>query len=71
MDSTCSELVFPCIGGKEVVTRCDGGDITSDAGVLIVSLADRILGLTEAMAGCITDARQQWKVDHFPVDIIR
>lgn len=71
MDSTCSELVFPCVGGREVVTRCDGGDITSDAGVVMVSLADRRLGLTEAMAGCITDARQQCKVDHFPVDIIR
>ena len=71
MDSTCLELVFPCVGGKEVVTRCNGGEITSDAGVVMVSLADKRLGLTEAMAGCITDRRQQSKVDHFPVEIIR
>ena len=43
----------------------------SDAGVLMVSLADKSLGLTEAMAGCVIDTRQQSKVDHFPVDIIR
>ena len=71
MKSTCLELVFPCVGGKEVVARCDGGDITSDAGLVMVSLADRRLGLTEAMAGCVTDTRQQCKVEHLSVEIIR
>jgi hypothetical protein len=71
MDSTCLELVFPAVGVKEVVACCDGGDITSDAGVLLVSLADRRLGLTEAMAGCIRDTRQQSKVEHSTVEITR
>ena len=71
MDSTCLELVFPAISGKEVVSRWDGGDITSDAGLLLVSLADRKLGLIEAMADCVNDTRQQSKVEHFPVEIMR
>lgn len=71
MNSTCLELVFCVIVGKEVVARCDGGDITSDAGVLLVSLADKKLGLTEAMAGCLTDTRQQSKVEHSSVEITR
>ncbi len=39
MDNTTLDLLFPAIGGREVVTRNDGGDITSDAGLLLVSLA--------------------------------
>ena len=39
MDNTTLDLLFPAIGGREVVTRSDGGDITSDAGLLLVSLA--------------------------------
>jgi hypothetical protein len=71
MDSTCLELVFPAVVGKEVCARCDGGEITSDAGLLLVSLADRRLGLTEAMADCIRDTRQQSKVEHSTLEITR
>ena len=71
MKNTCLELVFPAVVGKEVCARWDGGDITSDAGVLLVSLADRRLGLTEAMADCINDTRQQSKVEHSTVEITR
>ena len=71
MNNTCLELVFPAVVGREVVARCDGGDITSDAGLLLVSLADKKLGLTEAMAGCLTDTRQQSKVEHSSVEITR
>ena len=38
-----------------MVSRNDGGDITSDAGLLLVSLADKKLGLTRAVAGAITE----------------
>ena len=49
MNNTCRELVFPAVVGNEVVARCDGGDITSDAGLLLASLADKKLGLPETM----------------------
>jgi hypothetical protein len=71
MDNTALELVFPAVGGKEVVSRNDGGDITSDAGLLLVSLADKKLGLTQAMAEVVTDHRDQDKVVHGIIDLSR
>lgn len=71
MNNTTLDLTFPAVGGREVVARNDGGDITSDAGLLLVSLADKRLGLTQAMADAITDRRDQSKVDHAVVEMAR
>ncbi len=64
MDNTTFELGFPAVCGKEVVCRNDGGEITSDAGLLLISLADKKLGLTQAMADAMTDHRRQSNVVH-------
>lgn len=71
MNNTTLDLIFPAIDGKEVVSRNDGGDITSDAGLLLVSLADEKLGLTCAMAKAITDIRDQKKVLHPIIEMAR
>ena len=71
MDNTTLDLIFPAVGGREVVSRNDGGDITSDAGLLLVSLADKKLGLTRAMSGAITDHRDQDKVVHGVKEMVR
>lgn len=71
MFNTTLDLVFPAVGGREIVARNDGGDITSDAGLLLVSLADRRLGLTRAIAGSITDRRDQKKIDHSIKEMVR
>lgn len=71
MNNTCLDLEFPAVGGRNVHARCDGGDITSDAGLLLVKLADNRLGLTEAMGSCMIDNRDQSKVVHSLVDMIR
>jgi len=71
MNNTTLDLVFPSIGGREVVSRNDGGDITSDAGLVLVSLADKKLGLTRAMADAISDRRDQDKVLHYVVEMAR
>ncbi len=39
--------------------------------MLLVSLADEKLGLTKAMAGAVADARQQGKVEHAIIDMVR
>src|SRR3990172_1040932 len=69
MDNTALDLVLPAVGGKEVVCRNDGGDITSDAGLFLVSLADKKLGLTGVMADAITDHRDQDKVLHGVIEM--
>jgi hypothetical protein len=71
MDNTTVDLVFPAVGGREVVSRNDGGEITSDAGLLLVSLADKKLGLTEAMSHAMRDTRQQSKVEHSVIEMAR
>lgn len=64
MDNTTLDLDFPVFGGRDVVSRNDGGDITSDAGLLLVGLADKKLGLSEAMADAVVDRRRQNSVVH-------
>ena len=71
MDNTTFDLVFPAVGGIEVVSRNDGGDITSDAGLLLVSLADKKLGLTQAISDAILDSRDQDKVVHGVIEMAR
>lgn len=55
---------FPSAHGKEVAARFDGGDITSDAGALLVARADRKVGLVDAIVREIVDSRQAAKVHH-------
>ena len=71
MDNTTFELVFPSVSGREVVSLNDGGDLTSDTGLLLVSLADEKLGLTEAISDAITDHRDPKKVTHSVVEMAR
>jgi hypothetical protein len=64
MDYSLSELVFPAVANRDIVARFDGGDLTTDAGVLLLAQADKKLGLIHAMAGVVCDKRQQGKIRH-------
>ncbi len=69
--NTALTLDFPSVSGKEVTVRFDGGDITSDAGALLLGQADRKTGLLAAMAEVIRDKRQSTKVIHSLATIMR
>jgi hypothetical protein len=47
-----------------VVAAFDGGTITSDAGALLLGLADRAVGLIDRFAGCFVDARRPELIEH-------
>ena len=64
MTDTTLTLDFPSVSGREVIVRFDGGDISSDAGVALVSAADKKTGLTSSLALAFDDKRDQVKVDH-------
>src|SRR4051794_29704289 len=64
MDYSLSELVFPAVANRDIVARFDGADLTTDAGVLLLAQADKKLGLIHAMAGVVSDKRQQGKIRH-------
>ena len=47
-----------------VEARFDGGDITSDGGVLLLRQADRLTGLSDSIARALSDPRRQASCDH-------
>jgi len=53
------------------VIRADGGALTSDAGVLLLRQLDERLGLTRGLAGCLVDRREQGKVRHDVLALLR
>lgn len=54
-----------------MVTTFDGGDLTSDSGLLLLSSVDRHLRLSESLASVVVDNRQPAKVVHQLVELMR
>ena len=61
-DCTLSRIEFPRCRGRRVVADFDGGDISSNGGALLLSAADRRLGLLSGLSHRLVDARQAGKV---------
>jgi hypothetical protein len=55
---------FARVEGRAVVAAFDGGRITSDAGALLLGVADRVVGVTRRLATCFTGARHPAFVEH-------
>src|SRR5215467_309362 len=70
-DDTLLPLSLPAIRRKKVTASFDGGRLSSDGGVLLLSGADRRLGLSDTLAGVIPDHREAWRVTHELADILR
>ena len=51
--------------------RFDGGDITSDGGVLLLRQADRLTGLSDSIARALSDPRRQASCDHDVPGLVR
>ena len=56
---------------RRVEARFDGGDITSDGGVLLLQQVDQRLGLSRAIAGVIDDLRRQASCQHDLLSLLR
>jgi hypothetical protein len=52
------------VEGRQVVAAFDGGQVTSDAGGLLLGAANRAIGLVRRLAGCFTDGRVPELVEH-------
>jgi hypothetical protein len=55
---------FARVEGRSVVASFDGGAITTDAGGLLLSTADRAIRLVERFASCFKDARCAALIEH-------
>jgi hypothetical protein len=66
MQTECSAKVFEfeAVERRAVVAGFDGGDITSNAGALLLGHLDRGLGLVRRFAQCFCDRRDPRYVEH-------
>ncbi len=59
-----SSFGFEALGRREIVSRFDGGTISSDGGALLLRQTDKRLNLLPRLAGCFLDGRNQNLVEH-------
>ena len=66
MPTECSRDLFgyEVVEGRQVVAAFDGGEVTSDAGALLLGATDRAIGLVARFAACFDDGRVQAQVEH-------
>ncbi|CAM4081087.1 IS1380 family transposase [Vreelandella rituensis] len=61
---TTPSVSFPRCKGRQIVANFDGGDVTSDGGILLLRQLDREMGLTRAVARRLSDARDPQRCQH-------
>jgi len=66
-----ARLDFGQLGRRVIEGRFDGGNMTSDGGVLLVAKVDQRLGLTDAAARVVTDPRDATAITHSIRDMLR
>jgi hypothetical protein len=62
---------FPRCKGRQVTAGFDGGEITSDGGVLLLRQLDREMGLTRSIARRLDDARAARRCQHRAETMLR
>jgi len=70
-ECTQESFVFPPCQRRLVEAQFDGGDITSDGGVLLLQQVDQRLGLSRAIASVIDDPRRQASCQHDLLSLLR
>ena len=66
MQTECSADLFGFapVEGHKVVAAFDGGQMTTEAGAMLLGAADKHIRLVERFAGCFTDYRDADLVEH-------
>ena len=63
-ECTAKLFEFEAVERRSVVAGFDGGNITSNAGALLLGQVDRCLGLVRRLANCFIDRRDPRYVEH-------
>jgi len=58
------QLSFQGVGGRQIVARFDGGQLSSDGGGLLLREVERRTGLLRQFAACFRDFRNPLLVEH-------
>jgi hypothetical protein len=66
MPTECSRDLFgfEAVEGRQVVAAFDGGQVTSDAGALLLGVANQAIGMVRRLARCFADGRAPELVEH-------
>jgi len=70
-ESQTEELVFTRAKQRAVRARFDGGEISTDGGLLLLREVDRRLGLSRKVASVLCDRREAGRVDHSALSMLR
>ena len=68
---SATQMGFPACQGRVVEAEFSGGAVTSDAGVLLLRQADRRLGLMAEVGKRLKDPRDQSRVTHSQLSMLR
>lgn len=69
-ECTQSGFGFEAFGTREIVSRFDGGAISSDGGAFLLRQTDRRLNLLPRLARCFLDGRNQAQVEHPVLEMV-
>ena len=70
-DDNLPPFSFPSVARKKVTADFDGDRLTSDGGVMLLSMAERRLGVAERLARCFPDHRDPARITHRLADMTR
>jgi len=72
MDTECTpiQLEFHALGRREVVGKFDGGNITSDAGGLLLRETEKRTGIMSGFARCFEDLRDPELIEHTVAELV-
>ncbi len=62
---------FPRVKRRKVEVNFEGGEVTSNGGVLLLQSVDRKIGLTKALDRAIQDPRVQGRCEHSQRSLLR
>jgi len=62
---------FPSFDRRKIEAGFQGGDVSSDGGVMLLREADRRLGLTRALDAALPDPRDPDLITHAQIDLLR
>jgi hypothetical protein len=68
---TTKTIEFTRCKNRKVQANFGGGEITSDAGVMLLNQVDKAINLTERIAATANDPRQKKKIKHTVGDMLR
>jgi len=71
VENTPLPFALPSVRRKKVTAAFDGGRITSDGGVLLLSAIETKIGIADRLAPLISDPRNPLLVTHSVADILR